>query len=35
MTLLMAWIIFSHVSSMWASYGLLLALVVFIAEVFD
>lgn len=31
-TLLMAWTIFSHISSMWIAYGVLLTLVVFIAE---
>lgn len=31
-TLLMAWAIFSHINSTWIAYGLLLTLVVFIAE---
>ena len=33
-TLLMVWIIFPHINSMWIAYGLLLTLVVFIAESF-
>ena len=32
--LLMAWVIFSHINSMWIAYGILLTLVVFIAESF-
>ncbi len=32
MTLLIAWTILSHISSMWIAYGILLTLVVFIAE---
>ena len=32
--LLLAWVIFSHISSMWIAYGILLILVVFIAESF-
>lgn len=31
-TLLLAWVIFSRISSMWIAYGILLTLVVFIAE---
>ena len=34
LTLLMVWIIFPHISSMWIAYGVLLTLVVFIAESF-
>ena len=34
MTLLMAWIIFSHIKNMWIAYGILLTLVVLIAETF-
>lgn len=34
MTVLLAWVIFSHISSMWIAYGVLLTLVVFIAELF-
>ena len=34
-TLVMAWVIFTYVSSIWMGYGLLLALVVFLAEFFD
>ena len=34
-TLVMAWIIFTYVNSVWMGYGLLLALVVFTAEFFD
>lgn len=34
MTILLAWVIFSHISSMWIAYGVLLTLVVFIAELF-
>ena len=33
-TALMAWIVFSHIRSIWIAYGILLALVVFIAEAF-
>ena len=33
-TVLMAWIVFSHIRSIWIAYGILLALVVFIAETF-
>ena len=33
-TLLLVWIIFPHVNRVWISYGILLALVVFIAEAF-
>ena len=33
-TLLMVWIIFPHISSVWFSYGVLLTLAVFIAEIF-
>ena len=33
-TLLMVWIIFPHVNSVWIAYGILLTLVVFIAESF-
>ena len=32
--LLLAWVIFSHINSMWIAYGVLLTLVVFIAESF-
>lgn len=35
MTALIAWQIFSHVSSTWISYGILLTIIVFIAEVFE
>ena len=34
MTILIAWMIFSHVKSVWIAYGVLLAIIVFIAEVF-
>ena len=34
-TLVMAWIIFTYVDSSWLAYGLLLFLVVFLAEFFD
>lgn len=34
MTVLMAWVIFSHISSMWIAYGVLLTLVVFVADLF-
>lgn len=34
-TLVMAWIIFTYVDSIWMGFGLLLALVVFTAEFFD
>lgn len=34
MTALLAWVIFSHIDSMWIAYGTLLTLVVFIAELF-
>lgn len=34
MTVLLAWVIFTHIDSMWISYGVLLTLVVFIAELF-
>ena len=34
MTLLLVWIIFPHISSMWVAYGILLMLVVFITECF-
>lgn len=34
MTVLIAWIIFSHVTSTWLAYGMLLTIIVFIAEVF-
>ena len=34
-TLVMAWIIFTYMNSVWMGYGLLLALVVFTAEFFD
>ena len=34
-TLVMAWVIFTYVNSIWMGYGLLLALVVFTAEFFD
>ena len=33
-TILLGWLIFSNISSMWAAYGILLTLVVFIAEAF-
>ena len=33
-TILLGWLIFSNISSMWAAYGVLLMLVVFIAETF-
>ena len=33
-TALMAWIVFSHIRSIWIAYGILLALVAFIAEAF-
>ena len=33
-TALMAWIVYSHIRSIWIAYGILLALVVFIAETF-
>ena len=33
-TLLMGWIIFPHINSVWIAYGILLTLVVFIAETF-
>ena len=33
-TILLGWLIFSNISSMWAAYGILLTLVVFIAETF-
>lgn len=35
MTVLIAWQVFSHVKSTWISYGILLAIIVFIAEVFE
>ena len=34
MTLLMAWIIFSHIKNAWIAYGILLTLIVLIAETF-
>ena len=34
MTILIAWMIFSHVKSVWIAYGVLLAIIEFIAEVF-
>ncbi|MGN1140427.1 MAG: aromatic acid exporter family protein [Oliverpabstia sp.] len=35
MTVLIAWQVFSHVKSTWISYGILLAIIVFIAEIFE
>lgn len=35
MTVLIAWMLFSHVKSVWIAYGVLLAIIVFIAEVFE
>lgn len=35
MTVLIAWLIFSNVGNVWLSYGLLLMVIVFIAEVFE
>lgn len=35
MTVLIAWQIFSHVESTWIAYGILLAIMVFITEVFE
>lgn len=35
MTVLIAWIIFSNVESTWLAYGILLTVIVFIAEVFE
>lgn len=35
MTVLIAWIVFSHVESIWLAYGILLTITVFIAEVFE
>ena len=34
MTALMAWIVFSHIRSIWIAYGILLTMAVFIAEAF-
>lgn len=34
MTILLAWVIFSHIGSMWIAYGILLTLVVFVSELF-
>ena len=35
MTALIAWMLFSHIESSWIAYGVLLAITVFIAEVFE
>lgn len=35
MTVLIGWMIFSHVRSTWLAYGILLTIIVFIAEVFE